>query len=449
MRHLVMVLPLVLLFTSWISPLLLSESAAQTVKWAKRYNGPANGGDYPTALALDTQGNVYVTGRSAGDGINDDYATIKYTPDGTRLWARRYNGPQNGDDEACALAVDAQENAYVTGRSVGVDSNYDYVTFKYGLKGEVLWARRYNGPGNGIDRATDLAVDAEGNVCVTGCSTGIGSTYDYATIKYNPAGERLWVRRYNGPGNGDDQAHALAVDAKGCVYVTGYSTGDDSGVDYATIKYSPTGDRLWVRRYKGPGSCYEAASALAVDAEGNVCVTGCSEGIRGDYLTIKYSPGGEEIWAKRYNGPGNDWDQANALAVDAKGCVYVTGYSAGDGSGDDYVTIKYSPDGEEIWAKRYNGPGNGDDEASALAVDAQGSIYVTGFSRGVVSYDYTTIKYSPAGVRLWAKRYNGPANAYDSATALAVDAKGNVYVTGCSEGTISGGDYFTIKYSQE
>jgi len=98
------------------------------------------------------------------------------------------------------------------------------------------WVRRYNGPGNGDHQATALAVDGSNNVIVTGYSTGSGSDWDYATIKYSSAGVPLWTNRYNGPGGGDDQANAVAVDRSGNVVVIGNSTGSGVDSDFATIK---------------------------------------------------------------------------------------------------------------------------------------------------------------------------------------------------------------------
>jgi len=217
-------------------------------------------------------------------------------------------------------------------------------------QGAEAWPVRYNGPGNGDDRATALVVDDQGNVYVTGWSAGTSLLDDYATIKYSPSGDRIWAKRYNGPGNNSDIALALAVDAQGNVYVTGYSAGDGTNFDYATLKYSPSGERLWTRRYNGPGNGEDTAFALAVDAEGNVYVTGESGGpgsseepyTLADYATLKYSPAGDLLWAKRYNGPGKFSDYAQALALDAQGNVYVTGWSTGEGSGSDYVTFKYN-----------------------------------------------------------------------------------------------------------
>ena len=93
-----------------------------------------------------------------------------------------------------------------------------------------LWTNRYNGPGNSDDDANAVAVDGSNNVIVTGYSAGSGSAYDYATIKYSSAGVPLWTNRYNGPGNRNDHASAVAVDGSNNVIVTGYSAGSGSGL---------------------------------------------------------------------------------------------------------------------------------------------------------------------------------------------------------------------------
>jgi hypothetical protein len=163
-----------------------------------------------------------------------------WTASVTQAWVRRYNAPGNGDDRAHALALDSQGNVYVTGESPGSGTGGDYATRKYSPSGQLLWAKRYNGPGNDIDYAWDLALDSQGNVYVTGYSTGSGTGGDYATLKYSPSGQLLWAKRYNGPGgsNGFDDAYALALDSQGNVYVTGASWGSGTGYDYATIRYS-------------------------------------------------------------------------------------------------------------------------------------------------------------------------------------------------------------------
>jgi hypothetical protein len=252
-------------------------------------------------------------------------------------WVARYNGPGNNEDGAYGLAVDDSGNVYVTGYSMGSGTDYDYATLKYDSDGNPVWEDRYNSPGNGLDAAHALAMDDSGNVYVTG-----SSLYDYATIKYNPDGDTAWVARYNGLGNASDMAYALAVDDSGNVYVTGYSWGIGTGADYATVKYDEDGNQLWVAYYNSPDNDSDDAYALALDDSGNVYVTGRSIVIETgtDYATIKYDTDGNELWVARYNGPGNGYDEGKALAVDASGNVYVTGTSTGSGTGSDLTATR-------------------------------------------------------------------------------------------------------------
>jgi WD40 repeat protein len=205
------------------------------------------------------------------------------------------------------------------------------------VPGAQLWVKRYS-PGTA---ATSVAVSpGGGTVFVTGESVG-----GYATVAYNAAtGAQRWVKRY---GNGNDFASSVAVSpGGGTVFVTGYSTAASSGADYATVAYSAaTGAQRWVQRYKGPGNLVGAATSVAV------------------------SPAG--------------------------GTVYVTGGSPGATSGEDYATVAYSAaTGAQQWLKRYNGPGNLDDQASQVAVSPSGgTVFVTGGSQGLTAEDYATVAY--------------------------------------------------------
>ncbi len=194
------------------------------------------------------------------------------------------------------------------------------------------WVQRYNGPGNGEDRACAVAVDGSNNVIVTGYSYDSGSYFDYATIKYSNAGVPLWTTRYNGPGNRTDQPCAVAVDGSNNVIVTGASTGGgNNGSRLCDDQIFERGSAALDQSLQRAGSNWDTATALAVDHDDNVIVTGEVDGSvspsDGDYATIKYSSLGEVLWINSYNGPGNARDRAYAVAVDGSNNVIVTGHS--------------------------------------------------------------------------------------------------------------------------
>lgn len=456
-RPLIQVVASSLLFVALQS---VSFAEPVTEKWVARYDGPALSADAGLAIAVTADGSVLVTGRSIGTvtWLDYDYATIKYSPAGAEQWAKRYNGPGAYDDDASAIVLDPNGNIFVTGWSSQSDSaysEYDFATIGYNSNGDTSWTSRYDGlPGIGPgsdDFPMALGLSADGYLYATGRSKKESDPYPLmATIKYSATtGAVIWVKYLNGTAAGQDAAQDLAVDAASNVYVTGYTQNTTTGRDVTTIKYSATGDTLWVRQYDGPASGLDEATAIKLDAQGNVYVAGNSQGLGGsrDFVTIKYSPSGDTLWVRLYAGPALGYDAAVALGVDGMGSVLVTGQSNEAGGSSDYATIKYSASGDTEWVRRYNGPGDYIDIPQALGIDSDGNVYVTGGSTGASGHhDYLTIKYSPAGDSLWTRRYDGPSAGVDIAHALTVDACGTVYVTGESRGTGPTYDMATIKY---
>ena len=443
--------------------------------WVARYTGAASRRDFAGSMAVSPDGSkVFVTGGSDGGPTTGwDYATAAYSAaTGGQLWVRRYNGPGGGVrardrvDGAGSVAVSPDgTKVFVTGASIGRTSGFDYATVAYSAAtGKQLWVRRYNGPGNGPDVASSVAVGPGGNrLFVTGDSYGGTTSDDYATVAYSAAtGRRLWVRRYNGHANGLDDASTMEVSPGGTrLFVTGISAdagGASVADDYATVAYSAaTGKQLWVSRYNGSPTRrrVNGASSVAVSPRGTrVFVTGYSflPTTHNDYATVAYSAAtGKRLWVRRYNGPANRHDFATSVAVSPGGTrVFVTGQSAAGTTGIDYATVAYSAAGRQLWVSRYNGPANAS-EASSVAVNPAGStVYVTGFSEGPSLVDYyATVAYRAAtGGQRWVSRFAGPSNGNSSACCLAVSPGGSrVFVTGYSyDGTTTGIDYATVAY---
>jgi uncharacterized delta-60 repeat protein len=467
------ILTLIVLFLS--AACTPAEQSPPKEQYTIKYSGA--GGSYAYALVVDNNGNIYIagyTGYTFGPGFRD-YTVMKYGSDGKKFWTSIYNSPGAGVNVARSLAVDPSGNVYVTGQSQGVSTGNDYTTIKYDSKGIQLWVARYNGPDNGDDAATSLAIDNTG-VYVTGSSQGTNSGKDFLTIKYDLDGNKLWEARYNSPENGDDFAQTLVIDNSGNVYVTGTGNGtqgaeggssylpqvtNPSGAKgyYTTIKYDRNGQQLWVSQYKATGYLDDIPHAIKVDSSGNVYVTGESmnSDTGYDYATIKYNTDGRQQWAVRYEGNMKGADGAFAMTLDNSGNILVTGYSTGLVNGMnvwEYATIKYDTGGNLVWVARYSGP-RGDNIPYSITTDSDENVYVTGVS-GFIKYDntayenYATVKYNKNGNQLWSARYSDSNESNNIAEALALDASGNVYVTGVNYP--KGADYAAItiiKYVQK
>ncbi len=430
--------------------------------WAVSYDGPAaiNSYDQAADIAIDSNGNIYVTGFCTGPEFSNDYATVKYDSDGNELWAARYDGPSGGSDRPYDICIDSANAIYVTGKSEG-NTTYDFATIKYDSNGQELWAVRYDGPQNGSDEANGIAVDSQGNAYVTGYSYGEGA--DYVTIKYDNNGNQIWTARYNGPYSSIDSSNDIAVDNSGNVYITGFSMGNGTSEDYATVKYDNDGNQLWAARYDSPISRYDRASVIKLDNAGNTYVTGYScighysieEAFYDDLAitTVKYDPDGEQLWTMQYGRPDKGQVIANDLAVDEQGNIYVTGsitYQVKDYETSDTVTVKYDSDGNELWVAQYNSPEKLWDGSNSIVLDDLGNVFIAGSSASINgSADYITVKYDSEGEELWFSRYNGPKHLRDVAIAIAMDDSGNIYVTGYSYTGDTSTDYVTIKYAPE
>ena len=297
-------------------------------------------GDYGYGMAVDSSGNVYVTGGISSQGAgNEDVLIAKYDTSGTLLWQRVLGGASS--DYGLGIAVDSSGNVYVTGytQSQGAGSG-DVLIAKYNTSGTIQWQRTLGGAN--IDYGYGIAVDSSGNVYVTGntASQGAGSL-DVLIAKYNTSGTIQWQRVLGGASS--DVGNGIAVDSSGNVYIIGstFSQGAGNG-DVLIAKYNTSGTIQWQRTLGGASSDY--GYGIAVDSSGNVYVTGStfSQGAGGrDVLIAKYDTSGTIQWQRTLGGASSDGGYG--IAVDSFGNVYVTGYTPSQGAGSDDVLIAKLP----------------------------------------------------------------------------------------------------------
>jgi len=402
--------------------------------WVAKYNnGILNGTNQALKMALDAAGNIYVTGFSQNTNGNLDYATIKYDANGNQLWAARFDSTNTSTAKPAGLVLDLQTNIIVTGTAV---------TIKYDYNGKPLWTNPYTG--------YSLAADGSNNVFVAMTfSTNLG------LVKLNPGGSNLWGITHSVAYIATNLGQSLCLDSGGSSYLASYISFYSAGYGpyyFGTVtKYDSNGTVIWYQQYSTGYGLVPDVQSTALDRASNFYLLFNSTGPGGNpYSTTEYAgDGGSVVW-NAYDPTGNGGSMAHALALDSSGEAFVTGYDGHYSPNTPYPigTYKIGTNGAYLWTNLYYSVQVANSVGMAIAVDQANSVYVTGYSPGTnTGNDIVTIKYDNNGNQIWLQRYNGPGNGDDEGNAIAVDANGNVYVSGYETTAAGGTEFVTIKYA--
>lgn len=432
--------------------------------WSYTFNGSDNSDDFPSGIATGPDNHPVVTGYSMSTVGGFDYYTLKLDrANGSFRWADRYNDPDDELDVGRSVVVDRTNAAIVTGYSSlyhpPAEQNINSIyTLKYPANGSpLIWHGQYNGPGGIDDRAVAVASAVNGTnaVVVAGYGKNTANNDDIYLVKYaeTPAmdmyGKAIpaWsATPYNG--GGDDRPSAVAFDLFGNVLVTGYRH-NGSNFDIFTAKYDgATGAKLWDAILNGAGNGNDYGQSLAVDAVGDVYVTGSAVNGAGnaDIITVKYvGSTGAKLWERTVDGAAAGGDEGRTVRYDqVDGSVVVGGtvlVSAGD---HDYLIIRYGADGAERWRRIHQRPGT-DEAAAGMAMDVSGNVCIVGHTGNGVTTDALSVKYDHEGTLIAATIYSGAAGGFDEATSVAVNSLGETLVAGYTTNVSGNADYLVYK----
>ena len=429
------------------STFVVPDSPFNTPLWVKGLGG--SGSETGNAIAVDGDGNTYVTGKFNGTasfgstsltstGVFGDVFVTKLDTSGTVRWSKNFGGVNL--DVGQGISVDASGNVYVTGyfqdnRPLGSSTANPNVLFGStmlqnqgisdifalklsGTDGSVSWAKSFGG--SGIDIGYGISADADGNSYITGTfaspSVTFGSTTltnkglnDIFAVKLDTIGNVAWAKNFGGSSN--DSAFGISVDRNGGVYLTG---DFQQTVNFGTATLTSNG-----------GS---------------------------DVFALKLnSNDGNTIWAKSFGGAGFDGGQG--IATDSNGNAYLTGFFANSNvafgninltsQSIDVLAVKLnSNDGSVAWAKNFGGTDA--DAGYAISVDGSENVYLTGaFNSTKATFGNTTLTKSgdPTftdgfsvklnsidGSTAWARSFGGESS--DFGYGIAADKLGYAYITG-------------------
>jgi hypothetical protein len=386
------------------------------IVWEKSLKAPGAIDTVAGGVAVDTAGNALVAGWVNISNSSAFYTVKLAASDGALIWDHLNSGADHVHEASTAIAADAAGNVIVAGYSKSSTGGLDAYAVKYAAAdGAIVWEHRFDGATHQTDRLFAVTADSTGNVAVTG-DTFSGTQFDLYVGRYAAAdGALIWEKVYAAPTGGDDNGISIATDAAGNVAIAAQVELDidDGPTSTYTAKYAAAdGALLWERPHIAPHGKDSSASAVAVDAGGNVIMTGCTTLANRtdiDFYTAKYaSNDGAILWEKTYDGTGHGHDQAFDVALDSTGNAIVTGESANasDPSNPDFYTIKYaSSDGAVLWAQRFNGPDDLDDRIGInlgrgkVQATPDGGAVITGLTfTSATTQDAITIKYLPDDV---------------------------------------------------
>jgi len=324
---------------------------------------------------------------------------------------------------------------------------------------------------SGEDVAKGVAVDSSGNIYVTGYTDGgldgnsSSGKKDFFLTKYNSSGTKEWTKQQGS--SADDFGNGVAVDSSDNIYVTGYTDkklhgNNNSGrFDMFLVKYNSSGARQWTKQLGTSNNEY--ASAIATDSSDNIYVTGMTwGGLDGstkpsycmgsgtvkafkectDIFLVKYNSSGTKQWVKQLEGSSKSFDNAQGLAVDSSDNIYVAGFTNGGLDGNtssgkhDILLVKYNSGGSKQWLQQFGSSKN--DFGLGVNVDSKGNIYVTGYTEGGLDgktnsgeRDIFLVKYNSSGTKQWTQQLGTPT--FEEGNGVAVDSSDNIYVTGWTE----------------
>jgi hypothetical protein len=352
-------------------------------------------------------------------------------------WVYRWQFSAGESDQGDVIGTDLFGNVYVAGHTDTLSPQDDWVIIGLKSSGDSLWTDFYDSPNDGIDAPEYMEVDNAGYVYV--CGDCGAASYDWemnaVTVKYDSLGNRLWIHDYNGPQSMDDRIENFGLDNNGYPVVVGYSEVS-GGKEYLIIKLQPNGDTAWVRTIPVGTDTFDRLYGVAFDADNNIYVTGGhhSAVTLDDIAIIKYTPAGDTLWMRIYDGPSSNDDTPYGIGLDDSGYVYVGGYTTN--ANRDFLAIKYDSDGNFIWDFVYNGNGNGADNIRDAIVDGDGNVYMIGETTQSSQRDFLVTKTNNAGGLAWYWQYDAGGSedeiVFNSKSLLNVDGDGNLYFGGAS-----------------
>lgn len=331
-----------------------------------------------------------------------------------QLWSE--GSYQSGSD----LALDSENNIYITGYTSGGSTSIDVVLLKYNSSGSLVWNRTWI---TGFsDEGLDVAVDSDDNVYVSGVITRPYKVM--ILLKYNSSGDLQWDRVFE-PGT---VGSAVATDSANNVYI-----GGRSDYELSLRKFNSSGDSQWIIHY-GDSEVSYSCFGVTVDSQDNICITGREDtDFTTNVFVAKHNSSGTQLWNQTWG--NSQSDIGYEISVDSSGSMYVTGRTS-----DNSLLLRYNSSGSLLWNRTFESV-----IAYDIAIDSSDNAFIVGDPYYSYQEDvFTILKYSPSGDLLLHCTWG--VTGEEIGYGIILDSMNNIYLTGVYDRASAQGDIVLVKF---
>jgi len=398
--------------------------------WSNIYDGIGKSIDMTNDALIDKDYNLYLAGRSAGIDGSQDLLILKYSRYGKLISEIRYFPTPASWDEGTSIDIDTEGNMYCTGNSSFGTSSPSAIIQKYSSDGKLLRNKNFLNSSEQYSEGIKIKIDKSNNIVVGYHLNGACFT------KYTQSFDSLWtVKISNSMSN--FKINDIIIDPNNNVYtvLTQYyfAGGDVPEQKVFLSKYDQNGNSVWNKSLD-----LEYPRKLIFDNESNLLLES-----NGKEDLVKFNSNGDSLWTYSSNGIMTD------IKVDKENNILLSGYLGGI-NGTDCVLKKLTSSGIEVWSATFNSNENLHDYASAIVVDNDNNVYVTGSSNDMLTQGTCFIlKYNSAGGLQWRYKYDAPHSKFEQPFFIFLDDSNNVFIGGDVADSTNGWNFFALKISQK
>jgi len=308
--------------------LIVQYDSSGNIQWQRTLGGANN--EEASTVAVDSSDNIYIGGETQSAGAGGiDALLAKYNSSGTIQWQRVLG--DTSTEECKGVAIDSSGNVYITGFSFSQGAGgQDFIIAKYNSSGTLQFQRTLGGGNNDIGYG--IAIDSSDNFYVVGHTNDAGGDRDFLLAKYNSSGTIQWQRALEGANR--DDARDIAIDSADNIYFIGHTESAGTGRNFFLAKYNSSGTLQWQRILGGANT--DQGLGVAIDSSDDIYILGEAESVTATEVMViaKYNSSGTIQWQRYLDGGARDLPRK--IAIDNDDNVNITGLtsSAGEGSFD-------------------------------------------------------------------------------------------------------------------